>query len=48
MLASIRHFFRFIGLDETFDAHGFQVKVGFYAEQARATLKTTSEVPPSS
>lgn len=27
MLASIRHFFRFIDLDETFDNYGFRVKV---------------------
>ncbi|KAL9600000.1 MAG: hypothetical protein Q9219_003469 [cf. Caloplaca sp. 3 TL-2023] len=28
MLASIRHFFRFIDLDEEFDNHGFRVKKG--------------------
>ncbi|KAI4241067.1 MAG: hypothetical protein LQ352_007508 [Teloschistes flavicans] len=28
MLASMRHFLRFIDLDETFDKHGFQVKRG--------------------
>ena len=28
MLASIRHFFRFIDLDEEFDKHGFRHKVG--------------------
>ena len=27
MLASMRHFLRFIDLDETFDSHGFRVKV---------------------
>jgi len=28
MLASLRHFLRFIDLDETFDKYGFNVKVG--------------------
>lgn len=28
MLPSMRHFLRFIGLDEKFDAHGFRIKVG--------------------
>ncbi|KAL8698812.1 MAG: hypothetical protein Q9201_006366 [Fulgogasparrea decipioides] len=28
MLASIRHFFRFIDLDEKFDSHGFRIKKG--------------------
>ena len=27
MLASLRHFLRFIDLDETFDSHGFNKKV---------------------
>ena len=28
LLASIRHFLRFIDLEKTFDAHGFRRKVG--------------------
>ncbi|KAL8709512.1 MAG: hypothetical protein Q9220_005754 [cf. Caloplaca sp. 1 TL-2023] len=28
MLASIRHFFRFVDLDEKFDSHGFKIKKG--------------------
>ena len=31
MLASMRHFLRFIDLDETFNNHGFKVKVCFPA-----------------
>lgn len=27
MLPSLRHFFRFVDLDETFDSHGFYKKV---------------------
>lgn len=30
MLASLRHFLRFIDLDETFDAHGFNKKVNWH------------------
>lgn len=30
MLASLRHFLRFIDLDETFDAHGFNKKVDWH------------------
>ena len=32
MLASIRHFFRFIDLDQTFDEYGFKIKVTPYAQ----------------
>ena len=31
MLASMRHFLRFIDLDETFDKHGFNKKVSIWS-----------------
>lgn len=31
MLASIRHFLRFIDLDSTFDNYGFRKKVSFFS-----------------
>ncbi|QSZ36208.1 hypothetical protein DSL72_007334 [Monilinia vaccinii-corymbosi] len=40
MLPSIRHFMRFIGCDEKFDAHGFKIKRG-------ATFKLNSKPPGS-
>ncbi|KAI4156991.1 MAG: hypothetical protein L6R39_000854 [Caloplaca ligustica] len=43
MIASIRHFFRFIDLDEEFDKHGFRHKVRVARPQNGAVFKLNSK-----
>lgn len=40
MLPSLRHFFRFVDLDETFIAHGFYKKVLHSLESGRWSIAT--------